>query len=124
MTEIYDYLRLLWARVGTPHCPNCGKEIQQQTVDQIIDQVMRLPEATRIQVMAPVIKAGEDFPEPDTPVRTTSLSRGMSVTFSGPIALPFRRPRANTLWSKDIWIWEDGDSGAGPICWQMEHITG
>ncbi len=56
MTEIYDYLRLLWARVGTPHCPNCGKEIQQQTVDQIIDQVMRLPEATRIQVMAPVIR--------------------------------------------------------------------
>ena len=56
VTEIYDYLRLLWARVGTPHCPNCGKEIQQQTVDQIIDQVMRLPEATRIQVMAPVIR--------------------------------------------------------------------
>ncbi len=56
VTEIYDYLRLLWARVGTPHCPNCGKEIQQQTIDQIIDQVMRLPEATRIQVMAPVIR--------------------------------------------------------------------
>ncbi|MDE6107331.1 MAG: excinuclease ABC subunit UvrA, partial [Oscillospiraceae bacterium] len=56
VTEIYDYLRLLWARVGTPHCPNCGKEIQQQTVDQIIDQVMRLPEATRIQIMAPVIR--------------------------------------------------------------------
>jgi len=56
VTEIYDYLRLLWARVGTPHCPNCGKEIRQQTVDQIIDQVMKLPEATRIQVMAPVIR--------------------------------------------------------------------
>ncbi|MBP3520766.1 MAG: excinuclease ABC subunit UvrA, partial [Oscillospiraceae bacterium] len=56
VTEIYDYLRLLWARVGTPHCPNCGKEIQQQTIDQIIDQVMRLPEATRIQIMAPVIR--------------------------------------------------------------------
>ena len=56
VTEIYDYLRLLWARVGTPHCPICGKEIQQQTVDQIIDQVMALPEATRIQVMAPVIR--------------------------------------------------------------------
>ncbi len=56
VTEIYDYLRLLWARVGTPHCPNCGKEIQQQTVDQIIDQVMKLPEATRIQIMAPVIR--------------------------------------------------------------------
>ena len=61
VTEIYDYLRLLWARVGTPHCPKCGKEIRQQTVDQIIDQVMALPPATRIQVMAPVIqgKKGE-----------------------------------------------------------------
>jgi len=56
VTEIYDYLRLLWARVGTPHCPKCGKEIRQQTVDQIIDQVMALPEATRIQVLAPVVR--------------------------------------------------------------------
>ena len=56
VTEIYDYLRLLWARVGTPHCPVCGKEIKQQTIDQIIDQVMALPEATRIQVLAPVIR--------------------------------------------------------------------
>ena len=56
VTEIYDYLRLLWARVGTPHCPSCGKEIQQQTIDQIIDQVMTLPEATRIQVLSPVIR--------------------------------------------------------------------
>ena len=56
VTEIYDYLRLLWARVGTPHCPNCGKEIKQQPIDQIIDQVMTLPEATRIQVLAPVIR--------------------------------------------------------------------
>ena len=56
VTEIYDYLRLLWARVGTPHCPKCGKEIRQQTIDQIIDQVLELPEATRIQVMAPVIR--------------------------------------------------------------------
>ena len=57
VTEIYDYLRLLWARVGTPHCPKCGKEIQQQTIDQIIDQVMTLPEATRVQVLAPVVRA-------------------------------------------------------------------
>ncbi|MBR0310859.1 MAG: excinuclease ABC subunit UvrA [Oscillospiraceae bacterium] len=56
VTEIYDYLRLLWARVGTPHCPNCGKEIRQQSIDQIIDQLMALPEGTRIQVMAPVIR--------------------------------------------------------------------
>ncbi len=56
VTEIYDYLRLLWARAGTPHCPNCGREIRQQTIDQIIDQVLALPEGTRIQVMAPVIR--------------------------------------------------------------------
>ncbi len=56
VTEIYDYLRLLWARVGTPHCPKCGKEIRQQSIDQIIDQLMAMPEGTRIQVMAPVIR--------------------------------------------------------------------
>lgn len=56
VTEIYDYLRLLWARVGVPHCPNCGKEIKQQTVDQIVDQVMGLTEGTRIQILAPVIR--------------------------------------------------------------------
>ncbi|MEA4994046.1 MAG: excinuclease ABC subunit UvrA [Oscillibacter sp.] len=56
VTEVYDYLRLLWARAGTPHCPKCGKEIRQQTIDQIIDQVMALPEGTRIQVMAPVVR--------------------------------------------------------------------
>ena len=56
VTEIYDYLRLLWARVGTPHCPKCGKEIRQQTVDQIVDQVLALPQGSKIQVMAPVIR--------------------------------------------------------------------
>ena len=57
VTEIYDYLRLLWARVGIPHCPKCGKEIHQQTVDQIIDQVMTLEDGTRIQILAPVVRA-------------------------------------------------------------------
>ena len=56
VTEIYDYLRLLWARVGVPHCPKCGKEIRQQTIDQIIDQIMALPEGTRIQVMSPAVR--------------------------------------------------------------------
>ena len=57
VTEIYDYLRLLWARVGTPHCPVCGKEIRQQTIDQIIDQILELPEGARIQILAPVVRA-------------------------------------------------------------------
>ena len=56
VTEIYDYLRLLWARVGTPHCPKCGKEIRRQTIDEIIDQVMLLSEKTRIQILAPVVR--------------------------------------------------------------------
>lgn len=57
VTEIYDYLRLLWARIGIPHCPECGKEIRQQTIDQIVDLVMQLPEGTRVQILAPVVRA-------------------------------------------------------------------
>ena len=56
VTEIYDYLRLLYARIGTPHCPQCGKEITQQTVDQMIDYMMALEEGTRIQLMAPIVR--------------------------------------------------------------------
>ena len=56
VTEIYDYLRLLWARVGVPHCPNCGKEIRQQSIDQIVDRILELPEGTRIQILSPVIR--------------------------------------------------------------------
>ena len=56
LTEIYDYLRLLYARIGIPHCPICGREIKQQTIDQIVDQVLALPERTKIQVMAPVVR--------------------------------------------------------------------
>ena len=56
VTEIYDYMRLLWARIGTPHCPKCGKEIHQQTIDQIIDRLMALEEKTRVQILAPVIR--------------------------------------------------------------------
>ncbi|MCI7124724.1 MAG: excinuclease ABC subunit UvrA [Agathobaculum sp.] len=56
VTEIYDYMRLLWARIGTPHCPKCGKEIRRQTVDQIIDRLMALPEKTRLQILAPVVR--------------------------------------------------------------------
>lgn len=56
VTEIYDYFRLLYARIGIPHCPKCGKEIMKQTVDQMVDQVMNLPEGTKIQLMAPVVR--------------------------------------------------------------------
>ena len=56
VTEIYDYLRLLYARAGVPHCPKCGREIKKQTVDQIVDQIMRFPADSRIQILAPVVK--------------------------------------------------------------------
>jgi excinuclease ABC subunit A len=56
VTEIYDYFRLLYARIGIPHCPKCGREIMKQTVDQMVDQLMKLPERTKIQLMAPVVR--------------------------------------------------------------------
>ena len=67
VTEIYDYLRLLYARIGIPHCPICGREIKQQTIDQIVDQVLALPEKTRLQVLAPVVRGrkGEHVKEFD-----------------------------------------------------------
>ena len=56
VTEIYDYLRLLYARIGVPHCPVCGRPISQQTVDQMVDEIMKMPEGTRFQVLAPVVR--------------------------------------------------------------------
>ena len=63
VTEIYDYLRLLYARVGTPHCPVCGKEIVQQTQDQIVDRILALPEGERFMVLAPVVRAQKGMHE-------------------------------------------------------------
>lgn len=72
VTEIYDYLRLLYARIGVPHCPVCGREIRQQTVDQIVDKVLSLDEGTRIQILAPVVRGrkGEHVKEFDSARRS------------------------------------------------------
>ena len=56
VTEIYDYIRLLYARIGVPYCPNCHKKIEKQSIDQIIDNIMSLPEGTKIQILAPVVR--------------------------------------------------------------------
>lgn len=56
VTEIYDYIRLLYARIGVPYCPNCGKRIEKQTIDQIVDSVMNLEQGSKIQVLAPVVR--------------------------------------------------------------------
>ncbi len=72
VTEIYDYLRLLYARIGVPHCPVCGREIRQQTVDQIVDKVLKLPEGTKIQLLAPIIRGrkGEHVKELESAKRS------------------------------------------------------
>ena len=59
ITEIYDYLRLLFARIGVPHCPDCGRVITRQTPQQIVDRILDLPDGTRFQVLAPVVRDGE-----------------------------------------------------------------
>ena len=63
VTEIYDYMRLLYARVGTPHCPKCGREIKRQTVDEIVDQLLLIPEGTRIQLLAPIVRGKKGMHE-------------------------------------------------------------
>ena len=67
VTEIYDYMRLLYARIGIPHCPICGREIRRQTIDKIVDRILALPERTKMQVLAPVVKGrkGEHIKELD-----------------------------------------------------------
>ena len=70
VTEIYDYLRLLWARAGTPHCPKCGKEIRRQTIDQIVDRVEALGMGTRFIVLSPVVRYCFFIPMGEQPPRT------------------------------------------------------
>ena len=95
VTEIYDYLRLLYARVGIPHCPVCGREIKQQTVDQIVDQVLALPEKTRIQILSPVVRGrkGEHVKEFEN-ARKNGFVR---ARVDGEILLSLKRPTSILL---------------------------
>ena len=63
VTEIYDYMRLLYARIGIPHCPVCGREIRRQTVDEMTDQILKLPEGTRLQLLAPIVRGKKGMHE-------------------------------------------------------------
>ncbi|MEG2525151.1 MAG: excinuclease ABC subunit UvrA, partial [Oscillospiraceae bacterium] len=92
VTEIFDYLRLLFARIGIPHCPVCGREILQQTVDEMVDAVLKLPESTRFQVLAPVVRArkGEHQKEIEAAVRSGFVRArvdGITYDLSEPIKL-------------------------------------
>lgn len=92
VTEIYDYLRLLYARIGIPHCPVCGREIRQQTIDQIVDRVMGMPERTKIQILAPVVRGrkGEHVKEFDAARRSGYVrvrADGIIYDLSEPIKL-------------------------------------
>ena len=91
ITEIYDYMRLLWARIGIPHCPICGERIHRQTVQQIADQLMELPEGTRYQVLSPVVsqKKGE-FVDLFRELASSGYSR--AVVDGEVIRLASRRP--------------------------------
>ncbi|MBV2365683.1 excinuclease ABC subunit UvrA [Streptomonospora nanhaiensis] len=78
ITEVYDYLRLLWARIGVPHCPECGREIARQTPQQIVDRVLELPEGTRFQVLAPVVRGRKgEYTELFKDLQTKGFTRAM-----------------------------------------------
>ena len=93
VTEIYDYMRLLYARIGIPHCPKCGKEIKKQTIDQMVDQIMELPERSKIQLLAPVVRGrkGEHVKVLDRPRRVDLCGSGSMET-----SMSFRK--------RSIWI--------------------
>lgn len=100
VTEIYDYLRLLYARIGVPHCPICGREIRQQTVDQIVDQVLSLPEGTKILVLAPVVRArkGEHQKELDAARRSGFVRvRADGVLYDLSETIPLEKNKKHTI---------------------------
>ena len=107
VTEIYDYLRLLYARIGIPHCPICGREIKQQTIDQIVDQVLALPEKTRVQILAPVVRGrkGEHQKEFEA-ARKSGFVRarvdGLVYDLGEPIQLEKNKDRKRVVYGKRV----------------------
>ena len=100
VTEIYDYLRLLFARIGIPHCPQCGRRIEKQTVDQMADQLLELPEGTRIQILAPVVRGrkGQHAKVLDSAKRSDlSVSTSMAAYTSWKKQLSWIKTRSITL---------------------------
>ena len=91
VTEIYDYLRLLYARIGVPHCPVCGKKIEQQTIDQIVDSVMEIGEGTKFQILAPVVRGKKGMHQKVLEqARKSGFSRVRAVSYTH-LTLPTNR---------------------------------
>ena len=80
VTEIYDYLRLMYARIGVPHCPVCGRVISQQTVDEMVDEVLKLPERTRFQVLAPVVRGRKGTQAKELPAAAVTPACALTAT--------------------------------------------
>lgn len=100
VTEIYDYLRLLYARIGIPHCPVCGREIRQQTVDQIVDQVLSLPEGTKVLILSPVVRArkGEHQKELDAARRSGFVRvRADGILYDLSENIPLEKNKKHTI---------------------------
>src|SRR4051794_18044341 len=102
VTEVYDYLRLLWARVGVPHCPNCGRPVERQSATQIVDRVLALPEGTRIEVLAPVVRGRKgEFRDLFEEFRKKGFTR---VRVDGEVHLLEAPPSLNKRQNHDISI--------------------
>ena len=103
VTEIYDYMRLLFARVGVPHCPKCGREIRRQTVDEIADKVLAMPEGSKLLINAPVVRAGrESIPKIWNPIEraVTAVSKStVSCTIYRKISNWIKMSNITSAWS-------------------------
>jgi excinuclease ABC subunit A len=99
VTEIYDYLRLLFASIGVPHCPNCGKEIASQSLERIVDMVMLYPQDARINVLAPIVRR---FVPKALPKRASTASSNRSRTTSSSIAGATTRSRLSSIASSSV----------------------
>jgi len=113
ITEVYDYLRLLFARVGKPHCPNCGRPVARQTPQQIVDRVLELAEGTRFEVLAPVVRASTARSSRTWPVRDSPGSGWTGCRSSWPPGPTWPWPVTNSTRSRWWWTAWCGATASG-----------